>query len=80
MTNLVETLRIVSVLINPLMTQTSEKIFSQLGINKEEYKKYDTIKNFGNVTKGLKVIEKGELLFLRLDSEEEIEYIKNHMK
>ena len=80
MTNLVETLRIVSVLINPLMTQTSEKIFSQLGIDKEEYKKYDTIKNFGNVTKGLKVIEKGEPLFLRLDSEEEIEYIKNHMK
>ena len=69
-----------AILINPLMLQTSEKIFNQLGINKDEYKQYDTINNFGNVTKGLKVIEKGEPLFLRLDANEEIEYIKSQMK
>ena len=80
MTNLVETLRIIAILVNPLMSQTSEKIFNQLGINKDEYKQYDTINNFGNVTKGLKVIEKGEPLFLRLDANEEIEYIKSQMK
>ena len=80
MTNLVETLRIIAILVNPLMSQTSEKIFNQLGINKDEYKQYDTINNFGNVTKGLKVIKKGEPLFLRLDANEEIEYIKNQMK
>ena len=80
MTNLVETLRIIAILVNPLMSQTSEKIFNQLGINKDEYKQYDTINNFGNVTKGLKVIEKGEPLFLRLDANEEIEYIKSKMK
>ena len=80
MANLVETLRIIAILINPVMSQTAEKIFNQLGINKEEYKQYDTINKFGKVTKGIKVIEKGEPLFLRLDSAEEIEYIKNHMK
>ena len=80
MANLVETLRIIAILINPVMSQTAEKIFNQLGIDKEEYKQYDTINKFGKVTKGIKVIEKGEPLFLRLDSAEEIEYIKNHMK
>ena len=40
----------------------------------------DTIKEFGKTTSDLKVIEKGEPIFLRLDANEEIEYIKNKMK
>ena len=44
------------------------------------YKEYDTIKEFGKTTSDLKVIEKGEPIFLRLDANEEIEYIKNKMK
>ena len=77
MTNLVETLRIIAILVNPLMSQTSEKIFNQLGINKDEYKQYDTINNFGNVTKGLKVIEKGEPLFLVVPSRNKVDVCAN---
>ena len=80
MSNLVETLRIIAILINPALKETSNKIFTQLGINDEKYKEYETIKNFGNVTKDLTVIEKGEPIFVRLDQVEEIEYIKNKMK
>ena len=61
-------------------TETSNKILSQLGINEEASKEYDTIKEFGKTTSDLKVIEKGEPIFLRLDANEEIEYIKNKMK
>lgn len=80
MSHLVETLRIVAILIKPAMTETSNKILSQLGINEEASKEYDTIKEFGKTTSDLKVIEKGEPIFLRLDANEEIEYIKNKMK
>ena len=80
MSHLVETLRIVAILIKPAMTETSNKILGQLGINEEASKEYDTIKEFGKTTSDLKVIEKGEPIFLRLDANEEIEYIKNKMK
>ena len=80
MAHLVESLRIVAILITPAMTQTANKIFEQLGIKGEEYKKYDTIKNLGATTTNLKVVEKGEPIFMRLDAAEEIEYIKNKMK
>ena len=80
MSNLVEALRIIAILINPALKETSNKIFKQLGINDEKYKEYETIKNFGNITKDLTVIEKGEPIFVRLDQAEEIEYIKNKMK
>lgn len=80
MNHLVENLRIVAILIKPAMGETFEKILTQLGINKEEYKEYDTIKEYGKTVKDAKVIEKGEPIFVRLDSEEEIEYIKGQMK
>ncbi len=80
MVHLVETLRIIAILINPSMKETSNKIFAQLGIEKDEQKQYDTIYNFGNNINSLKVIEKGEPIFVRLDQAEEIEFIKNKMK
>ena len=61
------------------MEETENKIFSQLGIENEEMKKWDTLKK-NDIIKELKVIEKGEPLFVRLDKEEEIEYIKQAMK
>ncbi len=80
MSHLVETLRIVAILIRPAMTNTSNKIFEQLGIKLEDAKKYDTIYNFGRLNLQTKVIEKGEPLFVRLDAEEEIKYIQEKMK
>ena len=59
--------------------ETAEKIFNQLGIINPKLKTWDSIKN-ESYEIGTKVIEKGEPLFVRLDKDEEVEYIKNHMK
>lgn len=80
MHHLVENLRIVAILLQPFMEETTSKIFTQLGIDKEELKTWDSIKEYGNKIINSKVIEKGEPLFIRLDSEEEITYIRNCMK
>ena len=61
------------------MEETSNKIFEQLNIS-EELKEWDNINKYGLITEKTKVIEKGEPLFVRLDKEEEIEYIKEQMK
>ena len=80
MYHLVENLRIVSILVSPVMNQTSNKILQQLGLEEEKYKEYNSIYNYGTILEKIKVIEKGEPIFLRLDAKEEIEYIQNKMK
>ncbi len=53
MSHLVENLRIIAILINPVMSHTSEEILKQLGINDQECKEYDTIYEYGKVTEDL---------------------------
>jgi len=79
MYHLIENLRIIAVLLQPFMPETSTKIFKQLGIENEELKAWDSIEEYGRIDGG-KVIEKGEPLFMRLDMEEEVEYIRNGMQ
>ena len=76
--HLIENLRRVGILLTPFMKQTSDEIFKQLGINKEELKTWKSLENY-NSLKDIKVIEKGTPLFMRLNSEEEIEYIRDGM-
>ena len=80
MYHLVENLRKIAILIRPLMEDTSDKMFYQLGIKSEELKKWDTLKQNDLIPSGTKVINKGEPLFMRLDMEEEVEYMKQKMK
>ena len=80
MTHLVENLRIIAILIQPLMSITSEKMLEQLGINEGNSKSYNSIYEYGKYLNNIKVIEKGEPLFLRLDVNEEIQFIKEKMK
>ena len=61
------------------MNETSENILRQIGIENEELKTWESLNNYENL-KGIKVIEKGEPIFMRLNAEEEIEYIKQVMK
>ena len=75
MYHLVETLRKVAILIKPVMEDTSNKMFEQLGIKDEKLMKWDSVRE-NPAYNNLKVIEKGEPLFIRLDSEEEIKYLK----
>ena len=77
--HLIENLRRIAILIYPFMSQTSEKMFKQLGIIDENLKTWDSLSSYENI-KDTKVIEKGEPLFMRLDAEEEVEYLQSIMK
>lgn len=80
MYHLVETLRKVAILISPMMKQTSDKILTQLGINKEELKTWDeSLDKYNLIPQCCKVVDKGEPLFVRLELEEEVEYIRSKM-
>ena len=79
MLHLVETLRKIAVMLIPFMPNTSEEIFKQLGIESQELKTWDSLSDNENI-KDTKVIEKGEPLFMRLDAEEEVEYLQSIMK
>ena len=76
--HLIENLRRIAILINPFMENTSNEILRQLGISSEELKSWNSLEKYDNL-KDVKVIEKGEPLFMRLNEEEEIEYIKDNM-
>ncbi|GBF11414.1 methionine--tRNA ligase [Tepidibacillus sp. HK-1] len=70
---LVESIRITSILIQPFMTKTPQKIWEQLGLDAVSTN-WDLTKSWGIVHPGAKV-EKKEALFPRLDMEEEIKAI-----
>lgn len=79
MYHLIENLRKIAILIKPFMNETSENILRQIGIKDENLKTWESLKKY-NKLNHIKVIEKGEPIFMRLNTEEEIEYIKNVMK
>lgn len=74
--NLCEAIRLISTLISPLMPATSRKIFSQLGISgNEKLYSWESVDTFGLLPNGIKV-KKDEVLFPRLDVEEEIKVLE----
>lgn len=79
MYHLIENLRKIAILIRPFMTETAENIFRQIGIEEEELKSWNTINDYDKL-ENLKVIEKGEPIFMRLNMEKEVEYLKSIMK
>ena len=78
MYHLVETLRKVAILIMPFIEETSTSMFKQLGIADESLKTWESLKDNADL-KDLKVVEKGEPIFVRLDLTEETEFLKNEM-
>lgn len=68
--NLAESLRLVTVMISPILHVTAGKIFEQLGVD-EELTTYESAKTFGLLKPGMK-IQKGEILFPRLDIDKEL--------
>lgn len=79
MYHLIENLRKIAILIKPFMKDTADKIFAQLNIS-AKLQTWDSLYANNLLQEGTKVIEKGEPLFIRLDKEIEIEYIKDGMK
>ena len=80
MYHLIENLRKVGILLQPFMPDTAENILRQIGVTAKEHKVWDSIKDNNKSLEGIQVIEKGEPLFMRLNMEEEVEYIKEGMK
>lgn len=75
MYNLVESIRIISIALQPFLTKAPEKIWKQLGlIPQEGITDWESMKTWGQFQPGVKV-EKGEALFPRLDLEKEITVI-----
>ena len=79
MYHLIENLRKIAILIEPFMNNTAQNIFRQIGVEDEELKVWKYLREYDKI-KNVKVIEKGEPIFMRLKPEEEVEYIKNAMK
>ena len=78
MYHLIENLRKIAILIKPFMNDTAENILRQIGIENEDLKIWKSLKEFDSM-KDIHVIEKGEPIFMRLNTEEEIEFIKKVM-
>lgn len=77
MVHLAETLRIVAILLQPVMTNVPNQIFEQLGISNASK---DLINlRFGEFPVDTKVVEKGMPIFPRLDLEQEVAYIQEKM-
>ncbi|MGX6978825.1 methionine--tRNA ligase [Vagococcus elongatus] len=77
MVHLAESLRIVAILLQPILTRTPRKIFKQLGLAQEEIN-MESIR-FGEFPENIKVISKGQPIFPRLEVEEEVAFIKEKM-
>lgn len=72
--HLLEELRMVSILIQPFMTQAPAKMWEQLGIEDANLTTWDSLYTFGALKPGTKT-KKGQPIFPRLDVKSEVEEI-----
>ena len=75
MYHLIENIRKIGIILLPIMESTSKNLLKQIGIP-EELQTWDSLKEY-NKLENIKVIEKGEPLFLRKNIEEELEYLRS---
>lgn len=74
--NLLEGIRIGSILMEPFMPETSKKVYEQINTSLTSY---DSIQTFGNYECN-KVTDKPEVLFARLDAEKTMEEVHEYLK
>lgn len=72
--HLAESLRVISILIQPFLTRTPKEIWRQLGIEAGDLTGWDSTRQFGLLPAGTRVV-KGDPIFPRLDLKAEVEYI-----
>lgn len=80
MYHLAENLREIAILLKPFMPETTENILKQLGMKEPSLQTWESLFQYNNLPKNITVIEKGEPLFVRLDPEVEIDYIRQGMQ
>ncbi|MGI2294010.1 methionine--tRNA ligase [Paenibacillus sp. GXUN7292] len=79
MYHLAESLRIISIALQPFLTNAPRVMWEQLGIEGEGLTSWDSIKAFGQIPGGMKV-NKQNPLFPRLETEEEAAFITASMR
>lgn len=79
MYHLIENLRKIAIMIKPFMNETADNILHQIGIENNEQKVWNSLQEYDKI-QNIKVIEKGQPIFMRLNVAEEVEYIKGLMK
>ncbi|MCK9857278.1 methionine--tRNA ligase [Paenibacillus sp. ATY16] len=74
MYHLAESLRIISILLQPYLTHAPRELWRQLGLEEGELTAWESTKRFGQLPGGTRV-SKGAPVFPRLDAAEEVAYI-----
>lgn len=77
MAHLVENIRFATVLLRPFLTHAPKEIFKQLNINNSDLYELSSLEHYGALQEPIMVTEKPSPIFPRLDSEDEIAFIKN---
>ncbi|MSD84060.1 methionine--tRNA ligase [Lactobacillus curvatus] len=75
--HLAESLRIVALLLQPVMTHAPRDIFAQLGLDFDQTAQRELV--YGTFPANIQVVAKGTPIFPRLDLDEEVAYIKEQM-
>ena len=77
--NVAESIRIISILIQPFMPLTPAKIWAQLNITADELKEWESTKTWGLLPAEL-AVQKGETLFPRIDMKKELAELEAAIK
>ncbi len=76
--NLLESIRVASVLLTPFMPQTAPKIWEQVGVP-QELTTWESVASFGQLPAEV-TVKKGETLFPRIDLAKELQELEEAMK
>lgn len=77
--NVAESIRIVSIMIQPFMPNTPALIWKQIGIKEGEMTAWDSIKNWGLLGREV-TVSKGDAIFPRIDMKKELAELEEAMK
>ena len=75
--NLLESIRVASVLLTPFMPETSKEVFRQINTEKTDFASIET---WGNYEKNNKVVETTNVLFARVDDKKTMDEIMQYME
>lgn len=77
--NVTESIRIISILLQPFMPNTPELIWQQIGLESGELTAWDSAKEWGKLSKTLSV-KKGNVIFPRIDMKKELAELEQAIK
>lgn len=77
--NVAESIRIISILLQPFMPNTPELIWKQIGLESGELTAWDSTKEWGKLPKTLSV-KKGNVIFPRIDMKKELAELEEAIK